>query len=182
MNASFSWYFGFLVLLLAISGSTALSEPKPKPNFSGSWLLDQQKSTDSGLTGRPDLPMKIVHQDPEFRVTRSYDLDGQIAEGTFVYFTDRRSERNDPAPGWPATLKDEGDKSHTKWNGNKIVIRKRLSPLDVGGVVIETERLTEYEISDDGKVLTQTIRINFLPSRTPVQNTTPNRKLIYNRV
>src|ERR1043165_2226006 len=70
----------FLIALLAMSASTARSQPKSQPDFSGTWLLDQKKSNDSGLTTRPDLPIKINHQEPEFRITRSSERNGQIVE------------------------------------------------------------------------------------------------------
>ena len=38
-----------------------------KPDLSGTWLLDVKKSEGSGLTSRPDVPIRISHHDPEFR-------------------------------------------------------------------------------------------------------------------
>src|SRR5688572_974179 len=87
---------GFLVLLAVatISSPLANSQPKKQPDFSGTWLLDQKKSNDSGLTTRPDLPIRISHHEPEFRVTRPTEKGGQIVEREFVYFTDGRGETN----------------------------------------------------------------------------------------
>src|SRR5437016_3128032 len=84
----------FLVLAANVPVEGQSPKPKVKPDFSGIWLLDQKKSSDSGLTRRPDLPIKISHHDPEFRVTNSSESNGQIVERDFVYFTDGRGETN----------------------------------------------------------------------------------------
>src|SRR5688500_3341986 len=88
---------GFLVLLAVatISSPLANSQSKKPADFSGTWLLNQKKSNDSGLTTRPDLPLKISHHGPEFRVTRPTEKGGQIVERGFVYFTDGRGEENE---------------------------------------------------------------------------------------
>ena len=172
-----------------MSASSALSQPKSKPDFTGSWLLDQKKSDDSGLTTRPDLPIKITHQEPEFRITRSSEKNGQIVEHDFIYFTDGRGEENEatallttnPSGAKADDLKNRVTKSKTKWNGNKIVTRAVLR-MDVAGHFVEFEQVEEWKISDDGKVLTQTSRVIFQNSDTAfVPAMAPDKKRVYNR-
>jgi hypothetical protein len=154
-----------LSLLLAANMAVEAQSPKPKvkPDFSGNWLLDQKKSSDSGLTRRPDLPIKISHHDPEFRVTLSSESNGQIIEREFVYFTDARGETNaattrlttNPSAIKADDLKNQVTKSKTKWSANKIVTRSQLR-LNVAGHFVEFAQVDEWRLSADGKVLTQT--------------------------
>ena len=178
-----------LFVLVAMSASSALSQPKSKPDFTGSWLLDQKKSDDSGMTTRPDVPIKITHQEPEFRITRSSEKNGQIVEHDFIYFTDGRGEENEatallttnPSSAKADDLKNRVTKSKTKWNGNKIVTRAVLR-MDVAGHFVEFEQVEEWKISDDGKVLTQTSRVIFQHSDTAfVPAMAPDKKRVYNR-
>ena len=189
MKTRFFSKFIFLFLLPAMFASTALSQPKAKPDFSGSWLLDQKKSNDSGLTTRPDLPIKITHQEPEFRVTRSSERNGQIVEHDFVYFTDGRGEENEatsvlttnPSGVKTADLKNRVTKSTTKWSGNKIITRARLQ-VQAAGHYLEFEQVDEWKISDDGKVLTQTNRVIFQNSDTAfIPAMAQDKKRVYNR-
>jgi len=189
MNVRFLCSVVFLIVLLPISASNALSQPKSKPNFTGTWLLDQKKSDDSGLTTRPDLPIKIAHQEPDFRVTRSSEKNGQIVEHHFVYFTDGRGEENEatsllttnPSSAKADDLKNRVTKSKTQWSGNKIVTRALLR-MDLAGHFVEFEQVDEWKLSDDGNVLTQTSRLIFQNSDTAfVPAMAPDKKRVYNR-
>jgi len=189
MNLRFHCSLVFLIVLLGMSAPAALSQSKSKPDFTGTWLLDQKKSNDSGLTTRPDLPIKITHQEPELRITRSSEKDGQVVEHNFVYFTDGRGEENEatqllttnPSSVNADDLKNRVRKSKTKWSGNKIVTRALLR-MDVAGHFVEFEQVDEWKISDDGKVLTQTSRVIFQNSDTAfIPGMTQDKKRIYNR-
>jgi len=182
-----------LTLLSVLAANVAVEAQSPKsqvkPDFSGAWLLDQKKSSDSGLTRRPDLPIKISHHDPEFRVTLSSESNGQIIEREFVYFTDARGETNAATTGLttnPSTmktddLKNQVTKSKTKWSGNKIVTRSQLR-LNVAGHFVEFEQVDEWKLSADGKILTQTSRVIFQNSDAAfVPAMAPDRKRVYNR-
>jgi hypothetical protein len=189
MNLRFHCSLVFLIVLLAMSAPAALPQSKSKPDFTGTWLLDQKKSNDSGLTTRPDLPIKINHQEPEFRITRSSERNGQIVEHDFVYFTDGRGEENEatsllttnPAGVKSDDLKHRVTKSKTKWSGNKIVTRALLR-MEVAGHFVEFEQVEEWKISDDGKVLTQTSRVIFQNSDTAfIPAMAQDKKRVYNR-
>lgn len=178
-----------LVGVLVVSAAPQKSPPKPKPDFSGTWLLDQKKS-DSGVT-RSDLPIKIVHSDPEFRVTRSSESNGQIVERSSVYFTDGRGEINPSTFGLTTNpsanakgTKNLVDESKTKWSGNKIVTRTliRLN-FDGGSHFVKFELIHEWKLSDDGKVLTITHSERILDSGGAIVPTLAgDKKSVYNRV
>jgi hypothetical protein len=190
MNARLFSYFVFSFVLVTMSASTATSQTKAKPDFTGTWLLDQKKSNEPGLTNRPDLPIKISHPEPEFRVTRQSEANGQIIETDFVYFTDGRGEENqmtsllttNPSAAKADDLKNKVTKSKTTWSDKKIVTRTKLQ-LTVGGHFVEFEQVDEWKISNDGRVLTQTSRVIFQNSNNAfVPAMAQEKKRVYNRL
>ena len=93
-----------------------------KPNFSGSWVLNQKKSYEimpSALSTSKTctFTLKITHQEPQITIVIERKCQGEdnkiIDSGT--YFTDRRGEINKDIFG-------EDRSSKTTWNGDKIVI------------------------------------------------------------
>ena len=122
--------FGQLLVALFVAASWCSGRAQPtkphKPDLSGTWLLDQKKSNAGAVTNRPDLPIKIAHHDPEFRIVLSSQSGGKIIERELVYFTDNRGEVNG-ATGvlMEKPLPDQADdarvaKSKTKWSGVEI--------------------------------------------------------------
>ena len=162
---------------------------KSTPDLSGTWLLNVKKSNSVGLTTRPDLPIKISHQDPELRITLTSEANGQRVERQSVYFTDGRGEENQATamltmnPNAPPRDPQKGTKSTTRWSGNKIVTRSMLQ-LQAGGRVIEFELVDEWKLSSDGKTLTQTTKTVYLQSSGGafIPAMAPDKKRVYNRV
>lgn len=178
-----------LVLACAMVAAAQGTKPAAKPDFTGTWLLDEKKSSDSGLTTRPDLPLKITHTDPELRITRPAESNGQIVEKQFVYFTDGRGETNEatsllttnPSAVKSDDLRNRVAISKTKWSDKKIVTRIPLR-LTVGGHFVEFEQIDQWKLSDDGKVLTQTSHVVFRDSDAAfVPNMAQDKKRVYNR-
>jgi hypothetical protein len=164
---------------------------KPKPNLTGSWLLDVRKSNSVGLTSRPDLPIKISHLDPELSIAMTTESNGQLVERSLLYFTDGRGEENqatsllttNPQSARPGDLQNQRTKSHTRWSGNKVVIRSVLQLL-AGGRVVEFELVDEWKLSSDGRTLTQSTRTVYLQSAGGafIPAMVPDKKRVYNRV
>lgn len=105
------------------------TKSQPKPDLSGSWLLDQKKSNDSGLTTRPDLPIRIAHRDPDFRVTRPSEWNGQILERSFTFYTDGRGETNQATSGLttsPSAAQAEKLKARVLLNRKRSGVATRL--------------------------------------------------------
>ena len=160
----FTAFAVFSVLALAAKGQPA--KLQNKPDLSGAWLLNAKKSDSTGLTSRPDLPIKISHLDPKFQITLASESKGQIVGREYIYFTDGRGETNpattalttNPSPMKPDDLKNQVTKSKTNWSGNKIVIRSILR-LTAGGRIVEFEQIDEWKLSTDGKVLSQITRV-----------------------
>jgi hypothetical protein len=130
-------------------------EEGPKPDFSGTWLRDNAKS--SGLQGAmasAELTLLIAHKDPEFRVARSIKLNEQQMTQEVVYYTDHRGETN------PAILGGGDLKSKTKWSKNKIETHASWSRTSRSGDVSNFDSTEKWELAADGKTLIETADIS----------------------
>jgi len=159
-----------LSILFVITSCVSLSQAQvnnKKPDFSGVWKFDHSKSTASEI-GKRDAPIKIVYNDPEFRITRTIERNGQSVERDFVYYTDGRGETNvatmlmtsEPGRVKPEDIDKEIVKSKTMWQHGKVVTRSTTRDL-TGAWILEYDIIDEWKISSDGKTLTQTSRIVF---------------------
>lgn len=163
---------------------------KPKPDLTGTWLLDRTKSN-IGPPLVPDQPLKIVHRDPELRITHRVQSNGQSVERDFVYYSDGRGETNlttmflstGTDMNKPGSDKDV-TKSKTKWDGDKLVTRSILRNV-IGGHPLEFDIIDEWKLSKDEKTLTQTSRTIFRQDMSGgifVPANRPDNKRVYNRV
>ena len=156
-----------IIMLLALTTTVALGvrsghgqsdkskEEGAKPDFSGAWIRDNNKS--SGLQGplaTAELAVSITHKDPEFRIARSIKLNEQQMTQELVYYTDHRGETN------PATIGSGEVKSKTKWTKNKIETTASWSRTSRTGDVSNFDSTEKWELSADGKVLTDTVDIS----------------------
>ena len=135
--------------------------------------------------------MKIVHHDPELRVTHQTERNGQINTRDFLYYTDDRGETN-PTTMFLSTGTDMNrqgaDKDTTRskpsWSGNKLVTRTTLSSV-IAGRRMEFEVVDEWKLSSDGKSLTQTSKTLFRQDASEglfIPARRPDTKRVYNRV
>ncbi|MDQ1637281.1 MAG: hypothetical protein QOF62_620 [Pyrinomonadaceae bacterium] len=189
--ASIFWFILICALgMMWAHAQAAPKSPKPKSDFSGTWLLDTAKSN-VGSSATPDQPLKITHRDPEFRITRMVASNGQLTGRDFVYFTDGRGETN-PTIVFLSTSTDvhaqghdkDVTKSRTTWSGNKLVTRSTVRG-PVSGRSLEFEIIDEWKLSSDGKTLTQTSRTVFRQDMSGVIFVPANRpdiKRVYNRI
>jgi hypothetical protein len=185
------------VVICAVGTTNVLAQAtqnavKPKPDLTGTWLLDTAKSN-VGSSVTSGQPIKITHHDPEFRITRMVESNGRVAGQDFFYYTDGRGETNRMVNSLRAHsyLYPERDnkvaiRSKTTWTGNKLITRMR-SPVRsvIGKQMLEFEIIDEWKLSTDGKTLTQTSRVVsredgsdaiFVPANRP------DLKRVYNRV
>jgi hypothetical protein len=149
-----------LCLLLACASPAAArddkkKEGKPHPDFSGTWELDRSKSDFGLFRDRPlskaDATLVIAHRDPELKITRTLKLNDQQEVKEFSYYTDERGETN------PATIGAGEVKSKTKWDGDKVAAHAKMSwPGQGGGAGYELDVMQKWQVSSDGKTLTNT--------------------------
>ena len=181
---------GIVGCVIVVHGQANRSQTRP--NLGGTWKLDHRKSNMSEI-GKRDAPIKIVHNDPELRITRTLERNGQPVEREFIYFTDGRGETNsattllttEPGRLKPEDIDKEIVKSRTTWQRDKVVMRAIMRSM-TGSYILEYDIVDEWKISTDGKTLTQISRIVVHPgpmSRSVfVPANRPDDKRVYNLV
>ncbi len=165
-----------VLLLLAVwvaAGFAQGTKSKPKPDFSGTWELDRNRSNvGKSNSSSPPEQLTIAYHDPELKIHKKVLVNGQFEERELTYYTDGRGETN-PTTAWitvnPGSNADRPHetKSKTSWNGEKLVTRSVFLPR-AGGAIMEFEITVERRISSDGKTLTETTHTNAKPD--PMSN------------
>ena len=117
-----------------------------KPDFSGVWKLDRDKSDLSGSPGggpRMATPsMTIEHKDPQLIIKRQFEFQGEERTQESKYTTDGKPNTNEGFRG-------RTFKSKTYWDGDRLVTEAtRETPQGT----VETKEI--YSLSEDGKMLT----------------------------
>ena len=130
----------FACALLVLWSVSALAQETPRPDFSGNWLLDKEKSRLSAPA--PDNALFYVDQSPDwFRIVRAHITDGEA--GMLI-----------------ARAATDGDEMVEKWQDGKIVHRCRW---EGDRLVLETRNqkrgqksltVAKLSLSPDGKTLT----------------------------
>lgn len=166
-----------IIVFLLMCASLALAQDnKPKdakPDFSGTWTFDRSKSNLGPLarTGlaNAEVMLVITHKEPELKILRKINLNGNTGNQEFTYYSDGRGETN------PASIGNGEVKSKTKWDKMKLESKSSTSfQLRGGGDTFHTDTAERRELSQDGKTLTVTISIS---GPRGIQSI----KLVYNR-
>lgn len=127
--------------LLAIAAFAALATAADKPNFSGSWKMDPDKSTFGPIPPPTSMSRKIDHNDPALNFVEERSAAQGDQTLTFKYTTDGKETTNE--------LMGNPVKGTANWDGSALVIAMKA---DFGGNEI---KLTDkWTLSDDGKTLT----------------------------
>ncbi len=167
-----------LVFACAAAGAAARGEgkkeEKPRPDLSGTWELDKSKSDFGLFRDRPiskaDSTLVIAHREPELKIRRTLRLGGQQEVKEFTYYTDGRGETN------PAAVGAGEVKSKTKWDGSKVSAHAKMTwPGQNGSAGVEMDVTQKWQVSSDGKSLTNTTAFSSAP--TGVQEV----RLVYRR-
>ncbi len=129
------------MLLLAMA---ALAQAKP--NFTGDWKLNSEKS-DFGPMPPPDsMSLKIDHEDPNLKVaTTQSGAQGEMSYEA-KYTTDGKESTN--------TIGPMEAKSIANWEGDNLLINTKLA-----GNGMDLELKSKWTLSEDGKHLTNTVHI-----------------------
>ena len=182
------------ILICAVGTSPAQQKQKTaktKPDFTGTWLLDPSRSN-VGPSRTPDRPLKITHHDPELKITRMVEHNGQVTGQDLIYYSDGRGETN-PTTMFLSTNTDVNPQGHDKdvtkskttWSGDKVVTRFTLRSV-IGGHPLEFEMIDEWKLAKGGTSLTQTSRTVFRQDMAGggvfVPANRPDMKRVYNRV
>jgi hypothetical protein len=131
----------FTLLLAAVSIFAA-----DKPNFSGEWKLNVDKSTFGPMPPPTSQTMKLDHSDPN--VTSTTDTDGADGQTSVVvkYKTDGTESSND--------IRGSKAKTVGKWEGEALVVTTKL---DFQGMDITLNN--SMKLATDGKTINATSKI-----------------------
>jgi hypothetical protein len=132
----------FLLTICALVGFAAgMGQAHAKPNFTGDWKLNSDKSNFGPMPAPTSMSMKIDHTDPKMKVATSQS--GAQGDMNFElnYLTDGTETTNTVGP--------MEAKSVAKWEGEALVIDTKLN---AGGSDITMK--SKWTLSEDGKLLT----------------------------
>ena len=130
--------------LLVLAASSLMAADKP--NFTGEWKLNIDKSTFGPMPPPSSQTMKIDHTDPN--VVTTTDQDGAEGKSTVVikYKTDGTETAND--------IRGQQAKSTGKWDGDSLVVSTKL---DFQGMEIMLNN--SMKLSTDGKTMNAVTKI-----------------------
>jgi hypothetical protein len=131
--------------LLAAAFTLALGLAMPaqaKPNFSGEWKLNVDKSEFGPMPPPTSMTMKIDHSDPNMTVATAVASSQGDMSIDAKYTTDGKESTNSMGP--------MEAKSTMTWDGDDLAVNTKL---DAGGTEIVIKG--KWMLSADGKTLTQ---------------------------
>ncbi|HVO99074.1 MAG TPA: hypothetical protein VMT15_13445 [Bryobacteraceae bacterium] len=133
--------------LLVIAAASTMAVAGDKPDFSGTWKLDADKSVFGPMPPPNTLVSKIKHNDPDLVVETTQDGAQGEQTSTAKYSTDGKETTN--------MVQGNEVKSKATWDGKVLVVN---SNLDAGGAQVKF--VAKFSLSDDGKTLTQALMIS----------------------
>jgi len=137
------------------------SDKTIKPDFSGTWVIDESKNKDFGY----DLTLIVVHKEPEMKITKIYNFKGAKKTVEQTYYTDGSS-----VPESPMGFSTVSQKSH--WQSSGRLVHTQQASKD-GGKTIEQTITEKWELSTDGKILTlSTNETSSIPSKNAMTGQT----------
>ncbi len=131
-----------LLLLGAVSAFAAYGQAAPsKPNFSGTWVFDAQKSSLT-IPAPSSMTMQIDQNDPQVRFARTQVYGSQSFSWKLDIVADGKKEVVQKSPAYTAN-------SRVFWQGNSLILDQKMIAPD-GTTVTD---LVTYSLADDGKTL-----------------------------
>ncbi len=136
-----------LKAVFAITAFATLALAADKPNFSGDWTLDADKSNFGPMPAPEKMTRKVDHSDPALKVTTAITGGAQGDQtATMNYSTDGKETTNEMM-GAPV-------KTTAAWEGSALVIK---AAANFGGA--DVSLTDKWTLSDDGKTLTDVLHI-----------------------
>lgn len=134
-----------LISVLILAAFATIATAADKPNFSGSWVLDADKSNFGPMPPPANMTRKIDHQDPSMTVDQTGGPQGDQSM-TIKYSTDGKETVN--------SMMGNDVKTTAAWEGNALMINMKA---DLGGN--EVKITDKWTLSDDGTVLTDLMHL-----------------------
>jgi hypothetical protein len=134
-------------MLLMIGAATHVAMAADKPNFSGTWKMDPDKSVFGPVPPTASLVLAIDHKEPAISVHQTSSGPEGDRDVTSKYTTDGKEATND-FMGTPV-------KSKVHWDGQTLMID---SSLDAGGM--EVKVASKWTLAADGKTMNDVVKIS----------------------
>ena len=131
-------------LLLTAASFTALAE---KPNFTGEWTLNADKSNLGPMPPPQSMTRKVDHTDPALNMTQATVGGPQGDQTISLKVTTDGKETTNEMMGTPA-------KTKAVWEGDALVITLSV---DFGGT--EIKLIEKWSLADGGKTLNDNTHI-----------------------
>lgn len=122
---------------LVVSGQT----PQAKPNLSGTWVFNAQKST-LKVPPPTSMTLQIEQNDPQISFARTQVYGDQNFDWKLEAVADGQKEVVQNTPAYTAN-------SRVFWEGNSLILDQKMSAPD--GTKVND--LVTYSLADDGKTL-----------------------------
>lgn len=140
---NFAMYAG---LACAAAVLTVPAMAAGKPDFSGEWKLNVDKSNFGPIPPPTSETQKIDHKDPVVKILTNHNgMDGEYTTD-LTYTTDGKESKN--------TVRGAEAKSIAKWDGDALAVDTKV---DYQGMEI-TLKVT-MKLSEDGKTINATTKI-----------------------
>jgi hypothetical protein len=133
--------------LFVIAAAASIAMAADKPDFSGSWKMDADKSVFGPMPPPTSLTRKIAHKEPDLTVDEARSGAQGDMNMTMKYSTDGKETTN--------SLMGNDVKSKAVWDGNILVI---TSNANFGGA--DVKLTNKWTLSEDGKTLTDVLGIS----------------------
>ena len=119
-----------------------------KPDFSGNWKMDADKSVfPAGIPAPTSLTRKVDHKDPNLSVNSSQSSPQGDMNSEAKYSTDGKETTN--------SMMGNDVKSKAVWEGKTLVI---TSAANFGGA--DVKLVDKWTLADDGKSMTDVLGIS----------------------
>jgi hypothetical protein len=141
----------WIVLTIASLALGGVGLAQEKPNLSGTWVLDKERSDPPGMGmgGRggitPDITLIIEHQEPVLKIKRIIKTERGEQVQELVYTTNGKENKN---PG----MRGGEFRSKTRWDKGKLVT-KGTQTIESPMGTIDLEITETRTLSGDGKTL-----------------------------
>ena len=130
-----------ILFLLAVGLSAAAQGPQSKPDFSGMWVFNAQKSS-LKVPAPTSMTLRIEQKDPQISFVRKQVYGDQSFDWKLDAATDTQKEVVQDSPGYTTASK-------VYWQGTALVVDSTMTASD--GTKISD--VVTYSLEDGGKFL-----------------------------
>jgi hypothetical protein len=156
-----------VALLVCVTSSFAASQSKdskasqkPSPDLSGMWVLDKKRSDpgDGLKVELADVTLLIIHKEPDVSIKREVTRHGITTVEQSNYSTAQQQPKSNPDD-------TQITKAVSEWKGRRLVTTISATvQADPGKKpTLVMEMVEEWELSNDGKRLTQRLMRKGVP-------------------